>query len=31
MRLRFCARTAPGGFGAVMQSFDAARYGGRRV
>ena len=31
LRLRFRAAVAPGGFGTVMQSFDAARYGGRRV
>jgi hypothetical protein len=31
MRLRFRATAAPGGFGAVMQSFDAARYRGGRV
>jgi hypothetical protein len=31
MRLRFQAATPPGGFGTVMQSFNAARYRGRRV
>lgn len=31
MRLRFRATTPPGGFGTVMQSFDAARFRGRRV
>lgn len=31
IRLRFRAAAPPGGFGTVMQSFDAARYRGRRV
>ena len=31
IRLRFRATTPPGGFGTVMQSFDATRYRGRRV
>ena len=31
IRLRFRAAAPPGGFGSVMQSFDAARYRGRRV
>jgi hypothetical protein len=31
IRLRCRAATAPGGFGTIMQSFDAARYRGRRV
>jgi hypothetical protein len=31
LRLRFRDAEAPGGFGTVMQSFDAARYRGRRV
>jgi hypothetical protein len=31
IQLRFRAATPPGGFGTVMQSFDAARYRGRRV
>ena len=31
MRLRFRDAEPPGGFGTVMQSFDATRYRGRRV
>ncbi|HEY3880525.1 MAG TPA: hypothetical protein VGM12_18180 [Trebonia sp.] len=31
IRLWFRAAASPGGFGTVMQSFDAARYRGRRV
>jgi hypothetical protein len=31
IQLRFRAAATPGGFGTVMQSFDAARYRGRRV
>jgi hypothetical protein len=31
IQLRFRADGPPGGFGTVMQSFDAARYRGRRV
>jgi hypothetical protein len=31
IQLRFRAAGAPGGFGTVMQSIDAARYRGRRV
>ena len=31
IQLRFAAAGAPGGFGTVMQSIDAARYRGRRV
>jgi hypothetical protein len=31
IRLRFRAAAPPGGFGTVMQSFDAASYRGRRV
>lgn len=31
IQLRFAATPPPGGFGTVMQSFDAARYRGHRV